>query len=367
MSLSRRALLGAAALLLGTTACSAAADSRITGRPAQPAPVDPDDPAARLFDRLRAAPQTWSLYLDDGHGTVIEHRPDAVRPLGPAGTVVHLAAYARAVARGFPADAPVPVPEWDRWYVPGTDGAAHPNALTALGASPDGTVTWGDVVRAMVNHGDGAAADLLRETLGDAPLVEAAAAGGRTGHDLPCHAGEVLLALDGRPVAPATRRADALAAGRAYATSPERRAEVAARTGGSTSAVVPGDRAFWAGSPGGTARGLASLHRACATDGLGVPGAGAVVREHLESVLTVRLPAGVAAVGLAAGTLPGICSAGLATRFDDGAVATAALLVADLPEDLHREFAGNGVVTSAAVRGTFSEQVRDRLAQVADG
>ncbi|OLL75530.1 hypothetical protein Ae168Ps1_3931 [Pseudonocardia sp. Ae168_Ps1] len=366
MPISRRALLGAAAVLLGTTACSAEADNRITGRPVQPEPVDPDDPAGPLFERLRSAPESWSLYLDDGRGTVVKHRATTVRPIAAAGAVVPLAAYARAVAAGFPADAPVPVAEWDRWYVPGTDRDAHRNALTALGAGPQSSVDWDDVVRALTAHGDPAAADLLRETLGDDPLTEAAAAGGLPGHDLPCHAGETLLATRGRVPDPATRRADALAAGRAYASSPEQRSAVAAAARAAASAV-PGDREFWAGSPGGTARGLASLHRACAADDLGVPGAGAVARRHLEGARPARLPAGVAAVGITDGDLPGVCSTALATRNDDGTVASAALVLTGLDEPTRQDFRDSGVVTFAAFRGTFSEQVRDRLAGVALG
>ncbi|MEV1294540.1 serine hydrolase [Pseudonocardia sp. NPDC049635] len=364
MSLSRRALLGAAALLFGTTACSASAVDRVTGAP--PAPPDPDDPLYGFFERLRAAPQGWSLHLDDGRGGVVEHRADEISPYASASTVVHLATYARIVADGFPADVPVPVAEWERWYVPGTDGGNHQRALAAVGATPESTVTWDDVVAAMLHHGDEAAADLLRETVGDGPLSEAAAAGGMAGYELPCFAGEVLRSWSA-PVDPATRRADALAAGQEYAASPQRRAEVAERMAAPSRETLGAlaDPGYWAGSPGGTARGLASMYRACATGDLGVPGAGEIVRGQLERLPIGKLPEGVAAVGAIDGSRPGVLAAGLYQRHDDGAVATAALLLTGAVLDPDGEDARSGVAVAAPLQALRSPQVWERFTGIA--
>ncbi|MEU6700915.1 serine hydrolase [Pseudonocardia sp. NPDC046786] len=364
MSLSRRTLLGAAAVLFGATACSASAVDRITGAP--PAPPDPDDPFGSFFERLTAAPQGWSLHLDDGRGGVLEHRADELSPLASASTVVHLAAYARAVAAGFPADAPVPVAEWARWYVPGTDGGAHQRALVTLGATAESTVTWTDVADAMLLHGDVAAADLLRETFGDDPLTEAVAAAGLPGPDLPCFAGETLRSWSA-PVDPATRRADALAAGQEYAASPQRRAEVADRmaAAGAETTRALADPGYWAGSPGGTARGLAAAHRACASGDLGVPGAGRVARGHLERVPTGKLPDGAGAVGVTEGSLPGVLAAGLYQRHDDGTVATAALLLTGPVLDPDGTDARSRTAVAASLRALRSPQTWDRFAALA--
>lgn len=361
MSLSRRTLLGAAAVLFGTAACSASAVDRVTGPP--PAAPDPDDPLGGFFERLAAAPQGWSLHLDDGRGGVLEHRADEIAPLGSASTVVHLAAYARAVAAGFPTDAPVLVAEWARWHVPGTDAGTHERALGALGATAESSVTWYDVVDAMLLHGDDAAADLLRETFGDGPLIEAAAAGGLPGHDLPCFAGEILRSWSA-PVDPATRRADALAAGQKYAGSPQRRAEVADRMSapGRETVRALADPGYWAGSPGGTARGLAAVHRACGTGDLGVPGAGEIARSHLERVPTGKLPDGVAAVGVTDGSLPGVGAAGLYQRLDDGTVATGALLLTGAVPAPDGSDARSRVVVAAPLRALRSPQVWERFA-----
>ncbi|BBF99582.1 MULTISPECIES: serine hydrolase [Pseudonocardia] len=363
MSLSRRTLLGAAAVLLSTTACSASAVDRVTGAP--PAPPDPDDPLGEFFERLAAAPQGWSLYLDDGRGGVLEHRADEISPLASASTVVHLAAYARAVAAGFPTDTPVPVSEWQRWHVPGTDGGAHQRALGTFGATEESAVTWEDVVDAMLLLDDDAAADLLRETFGDGPLTEAAAAGGMPGHDLPCFAGEILRSWSA-PVDPATRRAEALAAGQEYAASPGRRAEVADRMSAPSAETLGAlaDPGYWAGSPGGTARGLAAMHRACASGDIGVPGAGGIARSHLERTPTGKLPDGVAAVGVTDGSLPGVLAAGLYQRHDDGTVSTAALLLTGAVLDPDGEDARSGAAVAAPLRALRSPQGWERFAGI---
>jgi hypothetical protein len=67
----------------------------------------------------------------------------------------------------------VPIGDWECYYL-GLDGGAHQRALTALGIEhrdgvradePYRLVPLRDVVRAAVDHGDHAAADLLRERL----------------------------------------------------------------------------------------------------------------------------------------------------------------------------------------------------------
>lgn len=76
---------------------------------------------------LAAHPDDTGFVVADGTGTVVAHRGDDPQPLASAVKVVHLAAYARAVADGRldPAE-PVPVRDWERWYLPGTDGAPTP-------------------------------------------------------------------------------------------------------------------------------------------------------------------------------------------------------------------------------------------------
>ena len=67
--------------------------------------------------------------------------------------------------------------QWDRYYLKGTDGGAHIEALSELGLpeTPEdtpnnSTVTLDQIVRAMMRYSDNAATDYLRDRLGEAAL-----------------------------------------------------------------------------------------------------------------------------------------------------------------------------------------------------
>ena len=113
-------------------------------RPASAGPVD----SRALVDWIAAHPDRASVRVDDGHGHghAFAHVADRPRPIASAVRVAHLVAYAQAVDAGRldPAGA-VPVAEWERRYVAGSDGGVHRQALTALGATPDATVTRDDL------------------------------------------------------------------------------------------------------------------------------------------------------------------------------------------------------------------------------
>jgi beta-lactamase class A len=273
MSLSRRRLLGLAAALGATAGCARPAPA--APPPAAPPPRPLDGPEA-LVDWIAAQPDRASLLVDDGRGTVVEHLVDRPRPVASANKVVHLVAYAQAVASGrLDPDGPVPVAAWESWYVPGVPATdTHPAAVQALGAVPEGTVTWDGIAAVMIDVSDNAAADLLRAELGDDALAAAGAAAGWSPVELPCFAGESLV-FDAVP--PGTdRRTAALEAGRAYAADPARRAayatavhQAADPTAGVDEATLRTVLRWWDGSPAATARQLAGVHRAAAIDALG--------------------------------------------------------------------------------------------------
>ena len=85
--------------------------------------------------------------------------------------IVVLAAYAREVAAGrLDPHAELPIREWERFYLPGTDGGAHAAALAALGiptdqdgfaSNPEAAVSWDRIAQAMIRSSDNAATDLL--------------------------------------------------------------------------------------------------------------------------------------------------------------------------------------------------------------
>lgn len=111
---------------------------------------------------------------------------DTPMPLASTIKIVLLAGYAREVSAGhLIPEQPVTVADWERFYLPATDGGAHPSALDELGILADEygyardgstTVTLDQLVSAMIEHSDNAAADWILDRLGtpgwDATVAE---------------------------------------------------------------------------------------------------------------------------------------------------------------------------------------------------
>ncbi|MBJ7353096.1 MAG: serine hydrolase, partial [Rhodococcus sp.] len=135
----------AAALLVGgcaTDTDATATTATTTPTPDSCAPVTSTNLATEdgWIGLIDQAPDTVSLVIDDGRGRTVEHRADQEQVLASAIKVVHLAAYAQAVANGtIDPNEQVALSDWERWYVPGTDANAHPKALTRLGIANAGT------------------------------------------------------------------------------------------------------------------------------------------------------------------------------------------------------------------------------------
>ncbi len=359
--LDRRRVLGLAAAL-GVTACAPSPPPAPVSAPvAGAAPVDGPD---ALLDWIAAHPDRASVLVDDGRGPVISHLADRPRPIASAVKAVHLVAYAQAAADGrLDPAAPVAVADWERWYVPGADGGAHPAALAALGAAPGGSVPWDGIVAAMIDVSDNAAADLLLAALGEGALAAAAAAVGWTPLDVPRIAGEALFALAPDPAA--DRRTAAAALGAAYAAGEPGARALAEQYAGGAGATGPTDWTgaveFWDGSWAATAEQLVALHRAAATGALGEPVSGTVQR-HLERVLTGRLPPGVLGFGQKAGSLPGTVSWAGAVRRADGSTGAAAVLLSRLPQDVHAQ--APEAVIRLGQQALLDPAVAERVGQV---
>ncbi|WP_241385567.1 serine hydrolase [Rhodococcus sp. CH91] len=306
-----------------------------TGECASPPAADPST-AAGWIGWIAENRDSVALVVGDGNGTVYEHRADEQQPLASAVKVVHLAAYARAVAAGeLSPDERVPLADWERWYLPGTDGDAHPRALERLGVSgPDATVTLDEMVSAMIRESDNAVPDYLRDRLGDDALREAAAQGGWDGFEPPTMLGTMLAMFD-RSLGDSEASWDAA---RRYASDPARRAEIQQipLTGDPFADI---DRIQRFGNTGSAAD-LTALHDAIADGSFG-PGAD-LARAHLE---WQPAPPGFAGLGFKGGSLPGILTEAFALRRDDGTTATAVLLTSGMPEDDY-----------AAALGSFAHQ-----------
>lgn len=113
----------------------------------------------------------WSIG-DEAAGIYLN--ADAKRPLASTVKVLVLAAYAEQVQAGtLDPNEQVPLASWERYWLPGTDGGAHPAALKELrGRSgiADDRAPLRDVARAMIRYSDNAATDLLMERIGRGPL-----------------------------------------------------------------------------------------------------------------------------------------------------------------------------------------------------
>jgi hypothetical protein len=109
---------------------------------AEESPVDLSTPEKMLNylsrHRRDVALVSYSVRPDgtvDQDDPVVMHNADVPMPLASTMKVVLLAAYAREVARGrLNRSEEITLRDWERNYLPGTDGGAHAGALAALTA-----------------------------------------------------------------------------------------------------------------------------------------------------------------------------------------------------------------------------------------
>jgi hypothetical protein len=133
----------------------------ITAAPTTPADLKDVD---AVLAYIRAHPNDVALVTQG-----ISHNADRLAPVASSIKITHLAAYADAVRKGKakPGEQ-VSVARWNAYHLPGTDGGAHEAALKRLKAGAN--VTLDQVVSAMIEESDNAAADLLRDRLGPEAL-----------------------------------------------------------------------------------------------------------------------------------------------------------------------------------------------------
>ncbi|MEE2059267.1 serine hydrolase [Rhodococcus artemisiae] len=305
---------------------------------------------------LAEHPDSVGLVIDDGSGNVVAHGADDPQPLASAVKVVHLAAYAQAVADGTldPAEQ-IPVAEWERWYLPDTDGGAHPAALERLGVTAEGTVALDDLVTAMIQESDNAAPDYLRDRLGDDALTAAAEQGGWDDFAPPTMLGNTLGFI-----APEDTDAGLWDTAQRYANDPGFRAEILELV--QQPDVLPDDPfgemdRIQRDDNAGTADRLAGIHRAIAD---GSFGSGAdIARGHLE---WQPAPPGAEGLGFKGGSLPGILTEAMSLRLADGTVATAVILTSNMTEADYTaalgSFAHQGLMFAAMTEPEILDRIR---------
>lgn len=119
--------------------------------------------------RNRCSLAAWDVGDEDA-GVYFD--ADALRALASTVKVVPLALYGERLDTGaWDAGEPVTVADVERYYLPHTDGEAHPLAMADL----DGGLTLDGVARAMIRFSDNAATDWLLHRLGREAVDEGAA------------------------------------------------------------------------------------------------------------------------------------------------------------------------------------------------
>ena len=133
------------------------------------------------IEKHRSDVSLISYFTDDSSkesvsGPTVFHNADEPMPLASTMKIVVLAAYAREVVAGrLNPEEMIPVQDWDRYYLPDTDGGAHPEALKELGLSghvsgdPGKTsakIGLDKIARAMMRESDNAATDYILDRVG---------------------------------------------------------------------------------------------------------------------------------------------------------------------------------------------------------
>ncbi|GAA3159914.1 hypothetical protein GCM10010466_58420 [Planomonospora alba] len=287
--------------------------------------------AEAVLAYLRAHPGDVSLVTQG-----IRHNADRRAPVASTIKIIHLAAYADAVREGtVTPDERVPVARWNAYHVPGTDGGAHEAALKRL--APGVTVTLDQLVSAMIEESDNAAADLLRDRLGPGALRRIARTPVGTVN------GEILRAFGGCAL-PADACLERHVAG-----------------GGKTTPTLPdfGRQASWAETvtrvePGVLHRVLAGLRK------------DTLARRHLE--WPMRQPGadpGRLRIGTKGGLLPGVISEAMYTVRPGERPRETVLVLHRLPEETWssgaRSYAHQQFIVRMATDPAFRAKVRAAL------
>jgi hypothetical protein len=358
-------LVAPLAAVLVLAGCTSTDDAPTAAEPAcGPTPaVDLTQPDGWI-GQIPALSDSTGLVIDNGTGTVLEHRPDAEQPLASAVKVVHLAAYAQAVAAGkLDPNEQVPILDWERWHAPGTDGDAHPAALTRLGIANNGvipndlnqTVKLDDMVSAMIQESDNATADYLRYRLSDQALIDAAATGGWTDFAPPTLVGTTLAAFD-----PTHPTGDLWPLTQRFAFDDAFRASYSSTLVGTTPFAE--QAAYLAqNGPKGSAEDLTSMYRSILSGQFGP--ATDTIRRQLE---WRPAPDGFTAMGFKGGSVPGVLTQAFEFTRADGTSATAVWLISNMDErttgEVMKTFANQQLLMIDAVA---NQQTLDRIACVA--
>jgi len=290
--------------------------------------------------------------------------PDRPMPLASVAKIIHLVAYAQAVADGRlnPADW-VPVSDLDRYYLQGSDLRSHPQAIQELrsrglvSSSPQ-AVPMEELPWMMMRNSSNAATDYLHLLLGQRVIEETAVALGLSSQTALCPFVGQFLTISNH-----TRAADNEAAIQALIEDPAvygqlvmdltlAYSEDAAFREAEGRWYQRARRPLWAAqslfsenlNAQGSARDYAALMAAIAQNQIGDPYTSFIIRRNLEWPLEIY-PINRELfynVGYKNGSLPGILnSAYYAAPREGGGLVVVTLFYRNLPEAIYQDWRRN--------------------------
>lgn len=348
------------ALALGLSGCAVGTSDESAESPSCDVPDADVSTAEGWRGYLAENPDEVSLVIDDGRGNHVESDADRERPAASAIKVVHLLAYATAVAEGRldPAER-IDVADWERYYHP-ADGGAHAAALerldieseqpapgVATASDPSATVALDDLVSTMIQESDNAAPDYLRARLGDDALTAVLEDLEMTGTTVTS-----LLGMSLGAGGPDLGEEDPDALARRYLDDEEWAAEALATATGSYEV-----QSAYLAEHGSTttADDLATAYTAIADGSLGE--AGDLAREHLEW----RGEADGITIGFKGGSLPGVLTDAMEIRQEDDAVGVAVILVEGMSEEHYAEAQQHFAWQRLLIDGVLDEDWLERV------
>ncbi len=151
-------------MLLFATLTALLMTSPTTADTVRPAPAD------AVIDFIRDNPNRSALHLSRNDTTLIRLRADRKFPLASTVKIIVAIEFAKQAAAGkINPDVLVSLADLDRYYLPGTDGNAHPNwkqQATTAGKLTNGRVPLREVATGMIWFSSNANTEYLMERLG---------------------------------------------------------------------------------------------------------------------------------------------------------------------------------------------------------
>jgi D-alanyl-D-alanine carboxypeptidase len=322
---------------------------------------------------------------DEAHGIYLN--PDRLRPVASTVKLLILCDYNRAISAGeLRPDEAVSIAEWEKYWLPGTDGGAHEQTLGQLraGGVTGDKVQLQDLAYGMTRFSDNAAADYLMQRLGRAQLASLPARLGLANEQPPLPLSGLFLSwentresAEGPALLERYTAVGASAYGdevwrlmRALHDDPQLRAAERARLTSQGLTLRLGEQAALARAltPRGSARGYAELMARIQRGEL--PGSTAIAAELQWPMQQPGIADRFAQLGTKGGSLPGILtSATFATPHSKQSARVVALFFEGMPMavwlELMHSFVHQRFEQQLLDDDAFFERVRARVDAIA--